>query len=484
MSVSFRSIGILPDILFSKFVAMLRSLLPLLIAGLAFAGEVRYDCMHFVEAASENDPQVAELRYGTEAKKNKLSALKSEVILPTFMISMLVGPAPGLKEYNEYYYNENGDTLGVEKAEKYDFSKMGPFWGVEGKFVQPLNFGQYRSGKMALESDLQQKTFEIENAVHQKDVEFQTYYYNYLLALEMNRLAKDAKEQVDKAYDRMEEALDDDDPSVSQMDFLNLKAKMHTVKEAVSDAELGMKRVQLAIRFSLKLGDGDVFVAEDTVLAPRSEPLPTLEEVRTYTEKYHPELKQLSAGLRARKLQLSLAEAKLAPEFFIMGEFEYVKSWAGNRSVMQKNAFAQDAVNKLSGAIGIGLRYRLNFWNNLEKVKASKIDYHGLQLKETYATNGLVAKAEEQYYQVVAAKEKMEALKESLRATEAILKGAAMQYDLDKSKTGDLVSAYTQNVSVQKDYYFAVCKYNVEFAQLISKMGWSLKDFHSIYMGK
>ena len=75
-------------------------------------------------------------------------------------------------------------------------------------------------------------------------------------------------------------------------------------------------------------------------------------------------------------------------------------------------------------------------------------------------------------------------IKESLRASEAILKGAAMQYDLDKSKTGDLVSAYTQNVSLQKDYYFAVCKYNIEFASLISKMGMSLADFHKEFMEK
>lgn len=463
---------------------IIRPLVPLLLAGLAFAAEVRYDCLRFVEAGLAFDPQVEELRYGTEAKKNKIDALKAEAILPTFTISMLVGPAPGLKEYNDYYFNENGDTLGVEKAEKYDFSKMGPFWGVEGKFVQPLNLGQYRTGKEALQADLQQKSFEIENQLHQKDVEFQTYYYNYLLALEMKRLADDAKQQIDRAYEQMEEALDDDDPNVTQMDFLNLKAKMHTVKEAVTEADLGMKRVQLAIRFSLGLQEGDVFVAEDSVLLPRTEPLPSLDDVRAMTERHHPELRQLSAGLRARRLQMDLSEAKLAPEFFIMGEFEYVKSWAGNRSVMQKNAFAQDAVNRLTGAIGIGLRYRLNFWNNWEKYKASRTEYHGLQLKEAYAVNGLVAKAEEQYYQVVAAKEKMDALQESLRATESILKGAAMQYDLDKSKTSELASAYTQNATVKKDYYFAVCKYNVEFAQLIAKMGWSLKDFHMVYMVK
>lgn len=449
---------------------MFRILLPLLALAVAYAGEVRYDVSSFVDAALSNDPMLVESRQGVDSKKDKIRALKAEAVLPTFNVSMMVGPAPGLRDE----IDSDGDTMRV-----YDFSKMGPFWGVQAKFVQPLNFGQYLSGKKALEADLQQKRYSIVSQVNHKEVEFQTYYYNYLLALEMQRLAAAAKTKVDEAYDKMEEALDDDDPNVSQMDFLNLKAKMHTVREGVSEADLGMKRVQLAIRFSLGLRDEDVFVAEDTCLLPRSEPLPMLEEVRQTTLLNHPELKQLAAGMTARRTQMQLAEAKLAPEFFIMGEFEYVKSWAGNRSVMQKDAFAEDAVNKLDGLIGIGLRYRLNFWKYWEEFRSAKTDYRGLQMKDRYAADGLVAKAEEQYYQVVAAKEKMEALKESLRASDAILKGSAMQYDLDKSKTGDLVSAYTQNVNLQKDYLFAVCKYNVEFAELISRMGMSLSEFHA-----
>ena len=454
---------------------MFRIVAVLLAATFAFSGEVRYDCMRFVEQGLANDPQLAETRFGVQAKKEKLSSLTSEVILPTFNIAMMVGPAPGLKESVDNW----GDTVDV-----YDFTKMGPFWGVEGKFIQPLNFGQYRTGKKALEADVQQKQFSIENQVNKKDVELQSYYYNYLLAKEMQRLAGDAQKQVDKAYEQLEEALDDDDPNVSQMDLLKLKAQLHSVKEGVTDADLGMKRVQLAIRFSLGLAEGDVFVAEDTCLVARTERLPSLEEVEQFTVRYHPELKQLAAGLSARRLQMDLAEAKLAPEFFIMGKFEYVKSWAGNRKVMVKNAFAEDAVNKLSGLFGVGLRYRLNFWKDWNAFREARTEYRGLQLKENYAADGLVAKAVEQYYQVVAARDKMDALKESLRASEAILKGAAMQYDLDKSKTGDLVSAYTQNVSLQKDYYFAVCKYNIEFAALISKMGMSLADFHREFMEK
>lgn len=444
----------------------------LALAGVALAGDVRYDCLHFVEQGLAKDPQVAETKFGLESKTDKMRSLKAEAILPTLNVSMMVGPAPGLKETVDNW----GDTV-----DTYDFSRMGPFWAVQAKFIQPLNLGQYQTGKKALEADLQQKTFEIENKVLKKEVELQTYYYNYLLALEMKRVAGDAQKQVDKAYDQLEEALDEDEPTVSQTDLLNLKAKMHTVKEGVIEADLGMKRVMLMIRFVLGLSEEDAFVTEDSVLAMRTEPMPTEEQVRELTIKHNPELKQLDAGLRARKLQMDLAEARLAPEFFVMGEFEYVKSWAGNRNVLQKSAFAQDAVNKISGLIGIGLRYRLNFWKTWEEFRQARTDYRGLRLKESYATDGLVSKAIEQYYQVVAAKGKLDALRESLRATEALLKDAAMKYDLDKSQTGALVSAYTQNITMQKDYYFAVCRYNVEFAGLVAKMGLSIREYNSYF---
>ena len=444
----------------------------LALVGVALAGDVRYDCLRFVEQGLAKDPQVAETKFGLESKTDRMRSLKAEAILPTLNVSMMVGPAPGLKETVDNW----GDTV-----DTYDFSRMGPFWAVQAKFIQPLNLGQYQTGKKALEADLQQKTFEIENKVLKKEVELQTYYYNYLLALEMKRVAGDAQKQVDKAYDQLEEALDEDEPTVSQTDLLNLKAKMHTVKEGVIEADLGMKRVMLMIRFVLGLSEEDAFVTEDSVLAMRTEPMPTEEQVRELTIKHNPELKQLDAGLRAKRLQMDLAEAKLAPEFFVMGEFEYVKSWAGNRNVLQKSAFAQDAVNKISGLIGIGLRYRLNFWKTWEEFRQARTDYRGLRLKESYATDGLVSKAIEQYYQVVAAKGKLDALRESLRATEALLKDAAMKYDLDKSQTGALVSAYTQNITMQKDYYFAVCRYNVEFAGLVAKMGLSIREYNSYF---
>lgn len=115
------------------------------------AGEVRYDLSRFVEEGLNSDPQLAETRFGAQSKQDKIAQLKAEAILPTFYVGMMVGPAPGLRDEID-----NGDT-----TEVYDFSKMGPYWGVQARFVQPLNLGQYRAGKAALEADLEQKKFKL-----------------------------------------------------------------------------------------------------------------------------------------------------------------------------------------------------------------------------------------------------------------------------------------------------------------------------------
>lgn len=452
--------------MFLKRVLLLFFALPL------FSAEIRLDCLGFVTEGLRQDPMLAETRFSTEIKKNKISEIEASVLLSKFEVDMLVGPAPGLKETVDNW----GDTV-----DTWDFTQMGPFFGTEVRVIQPLNYGQYISGKRAAEADLRQQEMNVIDKENKKNVELQSYYFNYLLALEMKRLVQDAKRQMDKAYDQLEEALDEDKPGVSQMDLLQLKSNMYTIDEGVIDADMALRQLQLAMRFSLGLKEEDFFLPHDSLLTVRQEVIPTLEEARRIALQVHPELRRLNAGLEARSYQVELAEAKLGPEFFLMGEFSYAKSWAGNRQAIQKNAFSQDAVNHISGSLGFGIRYRLNFWKSWESVKIARTEYRSLRLTEKYAADGILLRLEEQYLKTEAQLKKVESLRTSLRASESILTGAAIQYDLDPSQTGPLVSAYRQNIGLKKDYYYAVCKYNIAVAELIYRMGWSLEQFHHNY---
>jgi outer membrane protein TolC len=434
----------------------------------AFADEsevVRLNRDEFIKTALKNEPRFKESQMAILAKEDRIEVIKAGALLPKFELSMLSGAVPGLRKR----IDSDGETIKI-----WDFTEMGPFFGMNIQAAQPLNYGQLQLGLKAARADLQQKKMELEGKEHFKKTEFLSYYYGYLLAIEMDKLAQDGYSQMRKAADKMEEAFDEGDESVSQMDLLELKAGFFEIDKAVLDAKSGLKKARLATKFALGLPDSSMFEPADSVLAAANDFVPSLDSLKNWASAYHPDIRRLIAGLEAVSMQMELAAARFAPEFFIMGEFEYAKSWSGDRTSLSKNTFAPDPVNKISGAFGIGVRYRLNFWNQWELYKSARTDYRILRQTESYANKGIELQIEEKYEDFLVAKNKLESARNALRATEGMLKGAALQYDINPSKTsGLLASAYRKNLLMKKDYYFAVYEYNMAVARLFAQAGYS-----------
>jgi len=425
---------------------------------------IRFTRDEFVEAALKNEPRFKENRMALLTKEEKVEQIKAGALLPKFEFSMITGIVPGLKENTDYQ---------GKPVESWDFTKMGPYFGMNIQAAQPLNFGQLQMGLKAAKADLQQKKMELEGKEFSLKTEFLSYYYGYLLAMEMDKLAQDGNKQMRKAADKLEEALDDEEEGVSQMDLLELKAGFFDIDKAVLDAQAGLKKARLVAKFVLELPDSLLFEPADSVLAAINDFVPSLDSLKKWATEQHPDVRRLTAGLEATSMQMELASAKLAPEFFILGEFEYAKSWAGDRTRLSKNAFAQDPVNTLSGAFGIGIRYKLNFWNQWENYKLARIEHRILRQTESYASRGIESQVEEKYVDFIVAKGKLESARNALRATEGMLKGAALQYDINPGKTsGLLASAYKKNLLMKKDYYFAVYEYNMAVARLFAQAGY------------
>jgi len=444
--------------------------LALFFAVMAGATQVKLDCNGFVDAALSNDPQVYETSLGLESKRIKLDQIVADAIMPKFQVEMAFGPAPGLKRVVE----NAGDTVNA-----WDFSKIGPYFGTQIDAAQPLNLGQLRTGLRTARADLEQKQWEIQGSRIQKAAEYQRYYYGFLLAIEMHRIANEASENFQKAQDRLQAKLDsaeDDEDSgkksvVSQDDLLMLKAGRFEVDKAVADAESGLQKAELAIRFSLRLAETDTFATKDSSLIERPELLPPLDTLKRWLKSVNPDMQRMHAGMNALEGQVRLAEEGMGPQFFIFGSFTYAKSWAGDRRALSSNAFAQDPVNTLTGSLGIGLRYNLNYWSALQKVRLAKADFRQLKAKDNYALDGLLLQLEVQYSEFIASRNKLESARKSLRATEALLKGAAMRFDVDPSESTKLIEAYKRDILMQKDFYFALYDYNVSVANLLAKIG-------------
>jgi len=418
----------------------------------------------FVEMALKNEPRFRESQMALLKKEDQIEQIKAGALLPKFELSVLTGVVPGIKK----------DTSEYGVTNSWDFTEMGPFFGMKVQAAQPLNYGQYQFGLNAAKADLEQSKMEFEGRTHSKKTEFLSYYYSYLLAVEMDKLAQDANKQMRKAADNLEEALDDEEEGVSQMDLLELKAGFFEIDKAVLEAESGLKKVQLAAKFALGLPDSVKFEATDEALAATIDFVPSLDSLKKWANAQHPDIRRLAAGLEATEMLMELASAKLAPEFFILGEFEYAKSWAGDRTGLSKNVFAEDPVNRLTGAFGIGIRYRLNFWSQWESYRSARTNHRILRQTESYANRGIELQIEEKYTDFEVAKRKLESARNALRATEGMLKGAALQYDINPGKSsGLLANAYRKNVLMKKDYYFAVYEYNMAVAKLFEQAGYA-----------
>ncbi|MDR3001171.1 MAG: TolC family protein [Fibromonadaceae bacterium] len=441
-------------------------LILLILISISFAedGVVRMGRDEFVETALKNEPRFKEKQMATLIKEGKIEQIKAGALLPKFELYMLTGVVPGLKIETNYH---------EETVRSWDFTKMGPYFGTRVQAAQPLNFGQLKMGLKAARADLEQTKMELEGKGLSLKTDFLSYYYGSLLAMEMDKLARDGHRQMSRALDQMEDALDDGDENVSQMDLLELKAGFFEIDKAVLDANAGLKKIQLISKFILGLPDSVSFQPLDSVLVAISDFVPSLDSLKNWAYINHPDIRRLNAGLQATNMLMELASARLAPEFIIVGEFEYAKSWAGDRTSLSKNAFAQDPVNKISGALGVGVRYRLNLWSQWENYKIARIEHRILLQTESYASRGIALQIEEKYEDFLVAKGKLESARSALRATEGMLKGAALQYDINPGKTaGLLANAYKKNLLMKKDYYFTVYEYNMAVAKLFEQVGY------------
>ena len=450
---------------------MFRSIF-LLLPGLLFAKSLPLNI--YLQQAAKVDPILAESRYALLLGEIKEEQLKMGAILPKFRLTYGVGAAPAVSE------SENLEDPS-DPVREFDFSQLGPAMGVKLEIVQPLNLSRLNVALRANRADLKQKYWHFRKKEIAKDAELQKIYFGYLYAKEMKILADSTHKELKKLETKIEDLLDEEDESVSQFDLLELKANLYVIEKGMYEAAEGFILAQLGLDFSLALPDTSHFLPQDKSLRKRKEKVPSLAELQKILVEFHPDLKRLEHGLEARKNVLSLAELEMGPEFFIFGDVNYNRSWSADRSSQSKDAFVKDPFNSIGGALGLGVRYNLNLWSSNTKVRKARMEWNLLKRKDVYALEGLMIKLQEKWQRFERNRKSLKSVSNSLRASEALLKGAAMKYDVDPAQGAILIKAFKSNVQMKQVFAKSVYDYNVAFAHILQAVGWTLEDYLSIY---
>src|SRR6185295_3974588 len=116
----------------------------------------------------------------------------------------------------------------------------------------------------------------------------------------------------------------------------------------------------------------------------------------------------------ARRELIRVAKGELGPDIFLFGNFKYTKAWSTDRQSGGENPFARDPLNEITGVGGLGMRLNLNFWQRYQKVRKERIELQQLQRTETYAAGGLLLKMQDEYVQMLKARNNVTESQKSL----------------------------------------------------------------------
>jgi len=209
-------------------------------------------------------------------------------------------------------------------------------------------------------------------------------------------LAHDAKYLLDFAKDKLDTAIKqaEADENTDEVDILRLKTYRAEALSRRGEVEKGERIAMASLRFLTGLEAPSAFAVPDVPIAGPRKPLSDVLVYLKSAKLHRPELKQVEAGLLARKAQVDLAKARLLPDIGLGLSF----GWANSPMIaMQTNPFVINPANYLSYGAGVIFRWNLDVLPGAARVRFAEAQLDEVRDLQKYAMGGVGVEVESAY---------------------------------------------------------------------------------------
>jgi outer membrane protein TolC len=412
----------------------------------------------------DRNPRLSEDSVELEQARNNYDKVKYGAILPRFELGVAYGPAPGFR----YDTATNPLTHTVDSVRKYSWWPLGPYFGSQISVAQPLNVQQLRSGLKAARGGIaveQHKLFGKRQGYLKEAAE---YYLGYVFARTMIDLLEPALAKLNKADSTLQAQLDNDEEGASQTELLQLRCNRLTADKGLEDARTGLERADKGLRFVMGLRPEEPLLIEEKELFQFAD-LGSWDSVRGTMDPS--ELRQLRSGIEARSAMVDLQKALMGPTIAIFADLSYTKAWVANRNDANNDVLITDPINSLSGKIGLGFSWQLNFWSRSRNYISAQLDLEALRRKEAYAKPGLEAQLAESFVRYQSLGRKLVFTEKARNAADSWLKAVALQVDADSTRERDLIAPYQRFLDLQHEYFDVVYQRDMVTLEILQKSG-------------
>jgi outer membrane protein TolC len=394
----------------------------------------------------------------SEAQRKRASGAK---YLPEFKLRNVWGPIPRQRgEFNDAGVLTSPDTaLG--------FSDLRWFTQLDLTIVQPLlTFGKISSrvdaaghGVEVAEAGLEVSEADVLLGVRQ-------LYWGVVLGNELGGVMRRLRDRVAEAEDKLNEQYEKGE--ATQNDMFKFTLFKYEVGRRGREVQAGVTQAREGLRAMIGLPSGVPIRVEADELLSVEVTLDSLDVYIAMAEANRPELRQLQAGIAARRSLLRAEERDRWPSLFLAGGLSM--NVAPSR-FDPRNPFWRNTTNYSRAGAVLGVEWDLNFLSH--KNKASVQRYETLRLEAR--VDPLLALVEKEvraaYLRAKRAQADAEEGRAALRASENWLRAELQTYDIGVSEIKDVIDAFQANVQMETLQLRNIADFNQAVAELNRRVG-------------
>jgi len=420
--------------------------------------------------AFENNAKIKNAELGVKLSETKRAQAKNARILPKFELRNVWGPIPKA----DGMLDPTGSYVIPEDVETDIPEDLSYFTDLEINLVQPIyTFGRLNNLNRAARFGVQAEHANLEKEQESVRLEVRKLYWGLLLGEEILNVIEDARDEVQKAEDKIEEKLDEGSEDVTQNDLFKLQVFKYEVDKRHREALNRIALAEAGLRATLGFDKNTQIELADEYIEPLPAPQDSLPFYIDLALENRPELMQVRAGVNAKRALVGVSRSELFPQLFFAGQVKW--NYAPDR-FDPKGQYIYNPTNFFRPGFVLGAELNLNFWQTRNKIRLAQVEYTKLANQERLLLQGVKLEIKKIYSEMREAESNLRDSRKALQASENWLRSTSMTWDLGIGDVKEFIDAYKANSTMKAEHFENIFNFNIALARLSRAVG---RDLYS-----
>ena len=350
------------------------------------------------------------------------------------------------------------------RDDQYDFDDGLSLWGsLKFSIIKPLaTFGRIESYQKAAQSNVLIKQQDVTLQRDEIGLQVVRAYYGYLTARDSRLLLNDVRKRLSSALELVEQWIEEGSGKATLSDRYALESGLGLIDNYLSEAG-ALEEIAMA---GLKLLTGrkeNIIELADRRLQPLELPPESLQEWIELARSNRVELKQVEAGLNARRALVEANRATKRPIVYagVAGSMAY----SPERDSLD-NPYIYDPFNHVGMSPLVGLSWQWEQGRQPAQVVQAQAELDALVHKASFARKGIPFQVREQYLTMHGKYKSVESMRKSSKSARRWMIAAYSDFEAGLEEADEIINALQVYVLAYAEYLRSVNDFN----NLVSKL--------------